>query len=202
MTNFTSSYGKKDATDASGYKWGVLVMDKSRLCFGDVFDSNDARPIHLKEAVAIINTIQLLFDDLKNYRVDAFVDNEALKCNIDLKVQYIATKDNPADKISHSLSLQECQLSEDKWNLIQSKSAFHLWHPDRNHFEKGSIGVFMPRWKAEETHKKTHEEVASISKRPFPEQMNWFEEKRRYNMLHLDDDECKLMRERKPKNNR
>ncbi|KAJ8319632.1 hypothetical protein KUTeg_002812 [Tegillarca granosa] len=57
-------------------------------------------------------------------------------------------------------------------------------------------------WKAEETHKKTHEEVASISKRPFPEQMNWFEEKRRYNMLHLDDDECKLMRERKPKNNR
>ncbi|KAJ8307591.1 hypothetical protein KUTeg_014856 [Tegillarca granosa] len=86
-------------------------------------------------------------------------------------------------------------------NGIES-SAFHLWHPDRNHFEKGSIGVFMPRWKAEETHKKTHEEVASISKRPFPEQMNWFEEKRRYNMLHLDDDECKLMRERKPKNNR
>ncbi|KAJ8313185.1 hypothetical protein KUTeg_009265, partial [Tegillarca granosa] len=159
MTNFTSSYGKKMsssffsrpdqlgrrlnpwrgekhlqinlATDASGYKWGALVMDKSRLCFGDETD-------------ALINTIPLLFDDLKNYRVDDFVDNEALvsknsdlndvlmkffelsqKCNIDLKVQYIATKDNPADKISHSLSLQECQLSEDKWNLIQSKYGPH-----------------------------------------------------------------------------
>ncbi|KAJ8302608.1 hypothetical protein KUTeg_019004 [Tegillarca granosa] len=109
--------------------------------------ANDDRPIHLKEADALITTISSLFDDLKNYRVDAFVDNKALvdawnnlvsknsdlndalkklfelsqKCNIDLKVQYIATKDNPADKVSRSLSLQDCQLSEEKWNLIQRK---------------------------------------------------------------------------------
>ncbi|XP_065926614.1 uncharacterized protein [Magallana gigas] len=54
------------------------------------------------------------------------------------------------------------------------------------------------------SHKKTHEEVAAILKKPVEEQNKWFEEKRhegiyKYNMHHLDDNDTKLMRERKPK---
>ena len=56
------------------------------------------------------------------------------------------------------------------------------------------------------THKKTHEEVAAILKRPVQEQNKWFKAKRiegmyQYNITHLDsEDDTDLMRERKPKN--
>lgn len=54
------------------------------------------------------------------------------------------------------------------------------------------------------THKKTHEEVAAILKKPVQDQNKWFDKKRSegmylYNMSHLHIDDCKLMRERKPK---
>ncbi|XP_062576294.1 uncharacterized protein LOC134238193 isoform X2 [Saccostrea cucullata] len=54
------------------------------------------------------------------------------------------------------------------------------------------------------SHKKTHSEVADVLKKPLKEQNIWFEKKRhegmyKYNIQHLNENDAKLMRERKPK---
>lgn len=137
------------ATDASSFRWGGTIGNEKIL--GDFFSENDKRPIHLKEAEALYQTINLMKHDLENHRVDAYVDNQAVvaawegegcKCselnkfvkmiffitrekNIDLKVQYIPSCDNPADAESRKLSLQDCKLSINTWDVVQKEFGPH-----------------------------------------------------------------------------
>ena len=50
------------ATDASLFKYGAFVLsgDLSNLQFGDYWEENDDRPIHLKEADALIKVFSIL----------------------------------------------------------------------------------------------------------------------------------------------
>ena len=70
-------------TDASQFKWGASVItgiaDIPRD-FGDYFDTQDSRPIHLKEADALLSSLRSLKDRLRDCRVDVFVDNMAVVC--------------------------------------------------------------------------------------------------------------------------
>ncbi|XP_069137272.1 uncharacterized protein [Argopecten irradians] len=137
------------ATDASLFRWGAVVEGEA---LGDFFLRGDSRPIHVKEAEALYQTILALEDKLENHRVDAMVDNKAVvaawegqgcKCpelvkfikglfqltqraNIDLKVSYIPSKLNPADIESRRLSLQDWTLSEKSWEDVQKKFGPHL----------------------------------------------------------------------------
>lgn len=137
------------ATDASSYRWSAVVEHEEIL--GDLFESNDKRPIHLKEGDALFKTMLSLHERLANHRVDVFVDNQAVvaawegmgcrcselndimksifeicqKENVDLHLCYISTSQNPADFGSRTLSLQDCKLSLKTWELIQNRFGPH-----------------------------------------------------------------------------
>lgn len=137
------------ATDASSYRWSAVVEHEEIL--GDLFESNDKRPIHLKEGDALFKTMLSLHERLANHRVDVFVDNQAVvaawegmgcrcselndimksifeickKENVDLHLCYISTSQNPADFGSRTLNLQDCKLSLKTWELIQNRFGPH-----------------------------------------------------------------------------
>ena len=119
------------ATDSSGYKWGALVYSQDNPTkFSDFWDKNDERPIHLKETQALINGLKSVSDVVRDHRVDAYVDNLAcvqawekrtfkdlalnelmkdlfnftVEFNVDLRLYYIPSKENPADSLSRTLS--------------------------------------------------------------------------------------------------
>ena len=96
----------------------------------DLWDKNDERPIHLKETQALINGLKSVSDVVRDHRVDAYVDNLAcvqawekrtfkdlalnelmkdlfnftVEFNVDLRLYYIPSKENPADSLSRTLS--------------------------------------------------------------------------------------------------
>ncbi|KAJ8321087.1 hypothetical protein KUTeg_002674 [Tegillarca granosa] len=139
------------ATDSSGYKWGALVFDKAKTSFGDVWDSADHRPIHLKKTDALINALTSLKGKIENYRVDAYVDNKPLidswnngggrdtqlndllkklleitqLYNLDLKLHFLPSEHNPADGESRKLSAQDSQLSSEKWSILEHRYGPH-----------------------------------------------------------------------------
>jgi hypothetical protein len=63
------------ASDASKFAWGGVIGE---VKIADLWDENDTRPIHLKEAEALYNTLRSVSDQIKNKRVDAYVDNMAV----------------------------------------------------------------------------------------------------------------------------
>ncbi|XP_062568476.1 uncharacterized protein LOC134230659 [Saccostrea cucullata] len=135
------------ATDASLFKYGVSVMsaEQETLTFGDFWDSNDKRPIHLKEAEALIKALQSLDSAVHNHRVDIMTDNTSVIAawenqgarnkplndimkslftltynhNIDLHLTYIASNQNKADAPSRSISLTDSKLSDKSWALVE-----------------------------------------------------------------------------------
>ncbi|XP_069109268.1 uncharacterized protein, partial [Argopecten irradians] len=137
------------ATDASLFRWGAVVGEQRGI--GDFFPTDDDRPIHLKEADAVLKTIATHEGSMKNHRVDAHVDNRAVvaawegqgcrsselndlikgifaitqRSNIDLRLQYIPSAENPADLESRRKSLADCKLSESVWGRVQSV----FWSP-------------------------------------------------------------------------
>ncbi|KAJ8309736.1 hypothetical protein KUTeg_011601 [Tegillarca granosa] len=137
------------ATDASNFRWGAIINDVQSC--GDFFDSSDFRPIHLKEATALLNTLVSIQDTIRNARVDVFVDNKAVvdawegqgskssalnnyikaifsvvqRQNVDLHLEYIPSAVNPADYESRRLSMQDCKLSSLAWKLVQDKFGPH-----------------------------------------------------------------------------
>lgn len=62
------------ATDASLFRWGAIIENNLRL--GDFFSDNDTRPIHLKEAEALYQTLSTIRKDFKKHRVFGYVDNQ------------------------------------------------------------------------------------------------------------------------------
>lgn len=68
------------ATDASSYRYGVIVLSGKLkgAAFGDFWDEGDIRPIHLKEAEASLKAVQSLGLEIKNHRLDILTDNKAV----------------------------------------------------------------------------------------------------------------------------
>jgi hypothetical protein len=117
----------------------------------DFWDKNDEQPIHLKETQALINGIKSVSDVVRDHRVDAYVDNLAcvqawekrkfkdlalnelmkdlfnftVEFNVDLRLYYIPSKENPADSLSRTLSAQDCMLNRNKFLLIEKKFGLH-----------------------------------------------------------------------------
>ncbi|MES9881504.1 MAG: reverse transcriptase domain-containing protein [Sedimenticola sp.] len=140
-------------TDASAYKYGAVVLsgEMKGVEFGDFWQTDDARPIHLKEAAAVLCSLQSLEHQVRNHRVDIWTDNTAVihawhnqgsrdtnlnsimkdlfqftyKHNLDLHLKYIASADNPADKPSRSISLADCMLHTSTWLQIQDMFGPH-----------------------------------------------------------------------------
>ncbi|VDI72378.1 Hypothetical predicted protein [Mytilus galloprovincialis] len=122
-------------TDSSLYKWGALVYSQDNPTeFSDFWDEKDERAIHLKETQALINGLKSVSVSIQDHRVDTFVDNMAcvqawgkqtfkdlalnelmkdlfnftVEFNVDLRLSYIPSKENPADLLSRTLSAQDC----------------------------------------------------------------------------------------------
>ena len=71
------------ASDASLYKWGAVIYwgsDRQEVSTGDYWQHNDARPIHLKEADALICALKCASSHIINSRVDAYVDSMDVVC--------------------------------------------------------------------------------------------------------------------------
>ncbi|KAJ8320169.1 hypothetical protein KUTeg_001756 [Tegillarca granosa] len=118
------------ATDSSGYKWGALVFDKAKTSFGDVWDSADHRPIHLKETDALINALTSLKGKIENYRVDAYVDNKPLmdsdtQLNDLLKKLFEITQLYNLDLKLHFCHLNIILLMANLGNLVLKILSFH-----------------------------------------------------------------------------
>lgn len=141
------------ATDASMFRYGVaLISDKGNTrCFGDYWSNGDNRPIHLKEASAVLNAIRALESKLRDHRVDIKIDNMAVlhawnnegsknreltniiksifeivwKCNIDLHLQYVPSKLNEADRPSREISYSDCMLLSKIWKKIENAYGPH-----------------------------------------------------------------------------
>ncbi|KAJ8303085.1 hypothetical protein KUTeg_019481 [Tegillarca granosa] len=125
--------------DASLYKYGVSVqVQGEKLCIGDFWKSDDMRPIHLKEAEAVLMALKSFSHMLNDSRVDILTDNVAvmsvwenqggrdellkdiakdifhLVCrnNIDLHLKYIPSALNKADLSSRSITLSDASLAD------------------------------------------------------------------------------------------
>lgn len=141
------------STDASLYRYGVAIMsgkDKGEA-FGDFWAKGDVRPIHQKEATAVLKALQSLRLDVQDHRVDLFVDNMAVVCawenqgsrdvqlsaimkeifqmvcvlNVDLKMHYVESRSNLADYPSRKISFVDSMLSVAPWSLVDSAFGPH-----------------------------------------------------------------------------
>lgn len=132
-------------TDSSMYKYGVSVLNKEELTFGDFWDKSDERPIHAKEADAVIRALQSLGETIRNHRVDILTDNQSVISawdnqgardktlndlmkelftityifNIDLHMTYVPTDLNEADQPSRSISYSDSRLNKQSWFLVE-----------------------------------------------------------------------------------
>lgn len=139
-------------TDSSLYKYGAsLIENGNHITLSDFWDTDDKRPIHIKEADAVLKSLESLHDYLKNSRVDVMTDNMAVlgvwqnqggkdrginmvmkdifklvvEYNIDLHMAYVPSAENPADKPSRSLNYADTMLSPDSWNKVESAYGPH-----------------------------------------------------------------------------
>ena len=130
------------ATESSSYRWGAfLLQPQKHQEFGDYWNSGDFRPIHVKEARAVVNALSALKQDLTDHRIDVFCDNLAVvkawsnqgardpalnavfkdlfvlnfESYISLNIKYICTEGNPADGESRRLSAIDATLVKEKW---------------------------------------------------------------------------------------
>ena len=141
------------ATDASLFKYGVAILSgqDSGTTFSDFWASDDNRPIHLKEAEAVLRALSSMDSRIIDTRVDILTDNMAViqsfenqggKCqalnkimkqiftfgcshNIDLHLRYVPTSLNEADAPSRHLSLADSMLAETTWALLERQFGPH-----------------------------------------------------------------------------
>ncbi|CAG2201248.1 unnamed protein product [Mytilus edulis] len=158
------------STDSSGFRYGASVtLEASTMTLGDYWDTNDCRPIHEKEAEAVMKSLQSIDSSLQDSRVDLFTDNmaviaawenqgrksRALSCimkeifshvstyNIDLHLKYVPSCLNEADAPSRLTNTADSMLSEESWLLVESLYGPHsvdLMSLDSN-VMKSSTGV-------------------------------------------------------------
>lgn len=141
------------ASDASAYKWGGAILSGPRegICMSDYWEYGDQRPIHVKEAHALLETLRSMGDNIKNHRVDVYVDNHAVckaweakgckdiamnevlkiiytvtvQYNIELKTLYIESSLNPADAPSRNVSAIDTTLAPAAWEKIEARWGPH-----------------------------------------------------------------------------
>ncbi len=141
------------ATDSSRYGWGAFIMGGPRAGqeMSDLWPQGDVRPIHVKEAHALLNALVALKAQICNHRVDIAVDNQAvigawegqksrdtaltaimkeisqllLSQNAQLRLQFIPSAENPADAPSRTLSGQDCMLGPEAWHAVQQTFGPH-----------------------------------------------------------------------------
>ncbi|XP_064641919.1 uncharacterized protein LOC135496488 [Lineus longissimus] len=141
------------ATDASLFKYGAVVTEGEHagLSFSDFWDKDDKRPIILKEADALLKSLQSMQPDLVGKRVDILTDNKPLifawknqgskssplndllklifqfvfQNSIDLRLFYVPSKLNPADAPSRSLSSDDITLADEVWTIVQKAFGPH-----------------------------------------------------------------------------
>jgi len=139
--------GVELATDASQFRWAGVIMkdDGKKLEISDYFQELDDRPIHLKEAEALIKVLQAVGPNISNKRILVHTDSKALEgawkahgsrksefndlmkvifqlsvqFNLDISLQYINTKVNPADAPSRILSMQDARLAQHSWRKVE-----------------------------------------------------------------------------------
>ena len=123
----------------------ILSGNMENMEFGDFWDSNDKRPIHLKEADAIIKVLQSLSTSIANHRVDLYTDNMSviyswenqggrdsalntliktlfqlvLNLNVKLSLHYVPSSQNKADAPSRVLHVTDSMLSDHAWLYVQ-----------------------------------------------------------------------------------
>lgn len=135
------------ATDASSYRYGVAVLSGKLkgVAFGDFWEEGDKRPIHLKEAEALLKAVQSLGLEIKNHRLDILTDNKAvlfswqnqgsknrdLSCimkqifqylfehNIEMNLEYVPSKANLADEPSRLVDIQDTMLRRATWGTVE-----------------------------------------------------------------------------------
>lgn len=136
------------ATDASTFAWGAHVEGVE---LSDLWPTNDKRPIHIKEADALLKTIEAIGQKLRNCRVEAKVDNMAvvhawqkegakdhnlnvilkkictqtINLNCDLRLTYIKSEENPADAPSRRLSPNDATMTPAAWAKIETMHGPH-----------------------------------------------------------------------------
>ena len=143
----------KLATDASGYKWAgkLLSPTSGKRDVSDYFAPGDIRPIHQKETEAVIKTLLTLGQSIAHHRVDVLTDSMALigawnrqgskntsfnalltelfritvDFDLELQLQYVNTKDNPADAPSRSLTKQDAKLAGPFWRMVEDAYGPH-----------------------------------------------------------------------------
>ena len=143
-------------SDASQYGWGGIVHNPS----GPPLETRDIwredvrdKPIAVKEALALVNTLKAGKSVLSNCRVDAHVDclaliqawkrqggkskqlNDALKelfqtllaQNISLSLQFVPSPLNQADVLSRVLSDKDCMLAPEPWKELENLFGPHTF---------------------------------------------------------------------------
>ncbi|KAJ8319535.1 hypothetical protein KUTeg_002916 [Tegillarca granosa] len=138
--------GVELTTDSSGFRYGALVgTGKDRIVLGDYWLHNDERPIHEKEADAILKSLMSLGQSLLNSRVEVCTDNMAVICawnsqggksqglndlikqifkvvmlyNIDLHLSFVSSVQNVADGASRILSAADTMLNARSWLKVE-----------------------------------------------------------------------------------
>ena len=134
------------SSDASASGWGGHITSPVQLSVSDYWSPDEKEGhISVKEAVALERLLLASRTVLENARVDALVDNQAVvnswnnkgghsaplnraikslfsttvRLNLDLRILYVASQDNPADAPSRRLSSSDCQLDSALWDTVQ-----------------------------------------------------------------------------------
>lgn len=139
------------STDASlsGY---AIVDHNGDLITRDSWKEGDTRPIHVKEAEAVLTAIRIAGASAKNERMLIKVDNKAVidawsgyggsrdpslnnilkrmwgyarLYNVDLSLKYVSSSQNAADEMSRHKSLGDCTLDDRAWKAVEAAFGPH-----------------------------------------------------------------------------
>jgi hypothetical protein len=141
------------STDSSNYKWGAVIQGKDlNRDISDYWDKDSMDlPIMIKEALALNNCLLSLQEYIKNKRIVAQVDNQAvvfawqnqysknsdlskimkdifhilLENNCSLSLTYVHTSKNPADVPSRALSKSDTTISQRPWVYLEYLFGVH-----------------------------------------------------------------------------
>ena len=136
------------ATDASNFAWGGSLISPVSADTSDYWKKEEQSwDIATKEATALERVLLAFQNQLRNSRVDALVDNQAVvqawnnqtgksgslnkalkrlflttvELNVSLHLSYISTHDNPADLHSRRLSAMDSQLCPALWEVVEQQ---------------------------------------------------------------------------------
>ena len=136
------------ATDASNFAWGGSLISPVSADTSDYWTNEEQSwDIATKEATALERVLLAFQNQLRNSRVDALVDNQAVvqawnnqsgksgplnkalkrlffttvDLNVSLHLSYISTNDNPADSHSRRLSTMDSKLCPALWKVVEQE---------------------------------------------------------------------------------